>query len=95
MTGTAVSRPSSDESRSTTVDSIAAALARVLKRDAEGIGESTRLFEDLGLDSTSVLELLLEVEDDLGVEFDADTLEQHHFETVGTLAAYVTAQQAG
>jgi hypothetical protein len=29
------------------------------------------------------------------VQFDADTLDQHHFETVGTLAAYVAAQPAG
>jgi acyl carrier protein len=91
MIETAGSRPSP----STTVDSIAAALARVLKRDADGITESTGLFEDLGVDSTSVLELLLELEDDLGVEFDADTLEQQHFQTVGTLAAYVTTLMAG
>ena len=76
------------------VDSGATALARVLKRDAATITEPTRLFDDLGLDSTSVLELLLELENDLGVEFDADTLEQHHFQTVGTLAVYITAQLA-
>src|SRR5262249_35369874 len=61
------------------VSSVAAALARVLGRDAATVTPSSRLFDDLGLDSTSVLELLLELEDELGVEFDADTLEQHHF----------------
>jgi acyl carrier protein len=75
-------------------EAVAAALATVLKRDAATITESTRLFDDLGLDSTSVLELLLELENDLGVEFEADTLEQHHFETVGTLAGYIAAQRA-
>jgi acyl carrier protein len=83
------------ETIATTVDSVAAALARVLNRDVATIAESSRLFDDLGLDSTSVLELLLELENELGAAFDADTLEQRHFETVGTLAAYVRAQLAG
>lgn len=84
-----------NDARQSAVDSVAAALARVLKRDAETITESSRLFDDLGLDSTSVLELLLELEDELGTEFDADTLEQHHFETVGSLATYVHSQRDG
>jgi acyl carrier protein len=94
MTDAAVKGIPSNEAHDTTVNSVAAALARVLKRDADTISESSRLFDDLGLDSTSVLELLLELENDLGVEFDPDTLEQEHFGTVGTLATYVTAQRA-
>ncbi|MBP2702770.1 acyl carrier protein [Microbispora sp. RL4-1S] len=78
--------------RGTIVIAISAALADVLKREADQIAEGTRLFDDLGLDSTSVLELLMRIEDDLGVEFDTDTLEQRHFETVGTLADYVAEQ---
>jgi acyl carrier protein len=74
------------------VTSITAALARVLKVEAASLGESTRLFDDLGLDSTTVLELLMELEDDLAVEFDPDTLEQRHFETVATLATLVAQQ---
>ena len=95
MTEAAVKGLPSDDAQDATVDSVTVALARVLKRDAATITGTTRLFDDLGLDSTTVLELLLELENDLGVEFDADTLEQHHFETVGTLAGYVIAQRAG
>lgn len=74
------------------VSSIAAALARVLNRDTAGITEDTRLFDDLGLDSTAVLELLMQLEDELGLVLDTDNLEQRHFETVGTLAEFLRTQ---
>jgi acyl carrier protein len=74
------------------VSSITAALARVLTVDQGTLNENTRLFDDLGLDSTTVLELLMQLEEDLSIEFDSDNLEQHHFETVGTLAAFLTEQ---
>lgn len=77
------------------VSTIVEALARVLKRDTAGIEPQTRLFDGLGLDSTTVLELLMELEGALGVDFDADSLEQDHFETVETLAGYVREHLAG
>ncbi|WP_063836013.1 acyl carrier protein [Actinacidiphila yeochonensis] len=77
------------------IGSVTAALARVLKRDPAEITPDTRLFDDLGLDSTSVLELLLELETELGCEFDSDSLEQEHFETVSSLAGYLSAQVSG
>jgi acyl carrier protein len=39
-----------------------------------------------------VLELLMTIEEELGMEFDTDILEQHHFKTVGTLATFVQEQ---
>jgi acyl carrier protein len=71
---------------------IVAALGEVLKRDTSAVTGETRLFDELGLDSTSVLELLLELEGELGIEFDADTLEQGHFATVDTLTAYLQSE---
>lgn len=71
---------------------ITAALARVLRRPENDITPDTRLFGDLGLDSTTVLELLMDMEGEFDIEFDADTLEQDHFETVTTLAGYVRDQ---
>ena len=44
-----------------------AALSEVLKRDVSGATEDIRLFEDLQLDSTAVLELLMALEDTLGL----------------------------
>ena len=70
-------------------DAVVRALSRVLGRELPDVTAQTRLFEELSLDSTSVLELLMAIEDDLGVEFDPEGLEQRHFESVGSLSDYV------
>jgi acyl carrier protein len=72
-----------------TEEAIVRALSRVLGRELPGVTAQTRLFEDLNLDSTSVLELLMAIEEDLDVEFDPDGLRQHHFQSVGALSGYV------
>src|SRR5690242_11409964 len=80
------------------VAAITGSLAKSMRLDAATIGENSRLFDELGLDSTTVLELLMTIEGELGMGFDTDILEQHHFETVGTLATFVREQadeQAG
>ncbi|MPY58071.1 acyl carrier protein [Streptomyces spongiae] len=74
------------------VATIADSLAKAMQVDAATITENSRLFDELGLDSTTVLGLLMTIEEELGLEFDTDDLEQHHFETVGTLAALVREQ---
>jgi acyl carrier protein len=71
------------------VAAIKHALSQVLGRDLADVTEQTRLFEDLALDSTSVLELLMAIEEDMAVEFDPDGLRQHHFKSVGSLSDYV------
>ncbi|WP_439959572.1 acyl carrier protein, partial [Streptomyces luteocolor] len=68
------------------------ALATMRDRDPDSITENTRLFDDLGFDSTSILELLMALEDELDFEFDPETLEPDDFETVGSLAAYAARQ---
>ena len=69
-------------------------ITRVLEGFVSGeevkITRSTRLFDDLGLDSTNVLEMLIEIESETGIEFDTDELEFSHFETVESLAAFVS-----
>lgn len=80
------------------VATIADSLAKAMQVDATTITEDSRLFDELGLDSTTVLGLLMTIEEELGIEFDTDDLEQRHFESVGTLAALVreqAAEQAG
>ncbi|WFE28738.1 phosphopantetheine-binding protein [Solwaraspora sp. WMMD791] len=71
---------------------VVGALGQMLSRSASEIGPHMRLFEDLSFDSTSVLELLIQLEAELGVEFDTDTLEPTDFETVGALITYVAGQ---
>lgn len=72
--------------------SVTGALAQMLGRDQASIDPQMRLFEDLAFDSTSVLELLMQLETELGVEFDAETLEPNDFETVASLVAYVAKE---
>ncbi|MFC7545962.1 acyl carrier protein [Plantactinospora sp. GCM10030261] len=69
-------------------------LADVVRREPESLRQDTRLFADLGMDSTNALELLMTLEDEFGFEFDAETLEARHLETVGSLTDYI-AEQAG
>jgi acyl carrier protein len=73
------------------VERITDALSEVLKRDVTGATEETRLIEDLQMDSTSVLELLMAVEDTLGFEVDPESLQMDDFKTVGTLADHISA----
>lgn len=79
----------------TTADILRDALAEVLKKDLPDLTPQTRLFSDLALDSTSVIELLMELEDTLGLQIDPDELTPEVFETVGSLNAYIDACTPG
>ena len=76
------------------VDAVKAALAEVLQRALPDVDEQTRLFEDLHLDSTSVLELLMALEDSVGLTVDPEELRPEDFRTVGSLVDYTSAQLA-
>ncbi|MCA1268678.1 phosphopantetheine-binding protein [Streptomyces rubiginosohelvolus] len=80
--------------RSDVVEQIRVALGSALGHERAELPESTTLFEDLAVDSSSVLELLLTLEESVGLEIDPDELEPEIFETVGTLATYVEAKLA-
>jgi acyl carrier protein len=71
------------------LDAIVAALSDVLRQDLAGVTEETRLFDDLSLDSTSVLGLLMALEDALDMQVDPENLEQRHLESVGALAGFI------
>jgi acyl carrier protein len=68
-------------------------LARVLGHDLPAADESTSLLDGLGLDSTRVLELLMEIEESLDVELDIDRLEQRDVETIGSLTDFVASTE--
>lgn len=67
------------------------ALSTVLNREVPEISPELRLFEDLALDSTSVIELLMSLEDTIDLEIDPDELGPEVFKTVGSLADYIEA----
>ncbi|MFF3750932.1 phosphopantetheine-binding protein [Streptomyces sp. NPDC002018] len=71
------------------VSAIAGGLTEVLERDVTGLSEDTALFDDLRLDSSSVLELLLLVEDSTGAAVDPEDLDIDHLRTVRSFADYV------
>jgi len=71
---------------------IESALGEVLERPVDGLAEDTKLFDDLHLDSTSVLEVLMALEDSVGIDVDPDELDIADFESVGTLTDYVSRQ---
>ncbi|MDN5794423.1 MAG: acyl carrier protein [Intrasporangium sp.] len=75
--------------RTAVVEAIAASLTEVLGWESGPIDEQTSLVADIGLDSTGVLDLLMALEDRLGVEFDAAELRVEHFATVASLAAHI------
>ncbi|OZB61434.1 MAG: hypothetical protein B7X31_10685 [Thiomonas sp. 13-66-29] len=56
------------------------------------VQDTTRLFDDLGLDSVGLLELLVTLESALGIEIDPDDLTAENVETLGTVADYVEAR---
>jgi acyl carrier protein len=76
-------------------DKVVAVIAGMFEVSPDLLEWDKRLVDDLGLDSTSALELLMRIEDETGIEFDDDTLEQRHFETVGSLVGYTLDQLKG
>ncbi|MDI3408218.1 acyl carrier protein [Streptomyces cavernicola] len=71
------------------VAQVEAALSEVLEREITGLTEEARLLEDLHLDSTSVMEMLMHLEDSLGIVIDPENLDMEDFQSVGTLTAYL------
>jgi acyl carrier protein len=71
---------------------IVSAIARMSSKDPARLTNDTQIFLELGMDSVDILELLMHLEDELGIEFGSDTLDQRNLETIGTLTTYVTDQ---
>lgn len=75
--------------RTQIIEHVRISLSEVLNRELPELTEQTRLFEDLALDSTSVIELLMGLEDTIGLEIDPDDLEPEVFQTVARLTDYI------
>jgi acyl carrier protein len=75
--------------RAKVVDQILALLPKVLKREIVDPTEEMNLMHDLGMSSTTALELVLELEEALEREISVEDMNREDFDTVGTLANYV------
>lgn len=67
------------------------ALSAILQREIPALDDEMRLFDELGLDSTGVIDLLMTLEDTIGLQIDPDELTPETFESVGSLLGYIRA----
>lgn len=59
------------------------------KRFSETIAEDMKLSEDLGFDSLSLVELIVDLEDRFDIEIDESDLDPGHLKTVGQIYTLV------
>lgn len=64
-------------------------LPRVLRREVPGVSEQTTLMEDLGLTSSTTLELLLELEESLEIQINVEDIAEDDVTKLGALADYI------
>jgi acyl carrier protein len=77
--------------RERVMESIHVVVPKVLSLDeAAELSEQTRLMEDLGMSSTTTLELLLELEDTLDVQIDVEEIEPSDLACLGALADFIS-----
>jgi acyl carrier protein len=81
--------PPSAELRPKVFDSISRLLPRVLGREIPAISEEMKLMSELGMRSASMLELLLELEDDLDIQIEVEDIDGAAMSSVGDLADFV------
>ena len=62
-------------------------LAEQLDVDAEEMSLDTKIADDLGADSLDVVELLMSIEDEFGVEIPDEEIE--NIKTIGNLVEYI------
>jgi acyl carrier protein len=77
--------------RERVTESICELLPDILRQEIAGLCADTELLAALGLTSTTALEVILRVEERLGLEISVEDLEREDFATVGTLADYIAA----
>ncbi|MGW7446195.1 phosphopantetheine-binding protein [Kitasatospora sp. NPDC054795] len=73
---------------------IGRALTAVLGDGLPELTEESRLFDQVGLDSSGVFELLMELEEALDIELDTDHLEMSHFESLRSLADFLITEMS-
>jgi acyl carrier protein len=81
----------SAELRPRVFDCISKLLPRVLNRETPAITEDMKLMSELGMRSASMLELLLEIEDDLDIQIEVEDIDDAAMSSVGDLADFVAS----
>lgn len=78
--------------RNTVLSALEDALTDVLERPVTGLDGSVKLFDDLHLDSTTMLEMLMALEDSIGLTVDPEELDVEDFISVDTLTNFVLSR---
>ncbi|MGC0417839.1 phosphopantetheine-binding protein [Embleya sp. AB8] len=81
--------PVDTELRGRVTRGIEEVLPRILKIELADISENTCFFEDLGLTSSGIIELVLEIEEELDVQVDIEHLGVDDLRSIGSLTDYV------
>jgi acyl carrier protein len=80
--------------RADVIEHIRRSLVVILNRQIPEFSAQTRILEDLEVDSMRFIELLVSLEDTLGLEVDPDTFEPEIFQSVGAFADYIVNRLA-
>ena len=65
------------------LEKIKAIIAEVLNIDADSITEDTTFVDDLGADSLDIFQIIMGIEDELGITVPQEELESKNLATVG------------
>jgi aryl carrier protein AsbD len=57
----------------------------------ENLKEEDGIYDDLGIDSIMVLQLIIYIEEEFGIEVPEDSIDPEVFETVGSLVTFIQA----
>ncbi|WP_034263659.1 phosphopantetheine-binding protein [Actinospica robiniae] len=77
--------------RGAVLAAISAAVQAALRMSTDvAVTESTHLVDELGLDSSQIFGLLLELEESLAIELDTDSLRLGDLVSAGSLADFVS-----
>lgn len=78
--------------RATVLSALELALTDVLERPVTGLEGQVKLFDDLHLDSTTMLEMLMALEDSIGLTVDPEDLDVDDFISVDTFTEFVLSR---
>ncbi len=73
-----------------TFEKIADILAEQLDADRESMTMETRIADDLGADSLDLVDLLMSVEDEFGIEIPDEDVEE--IQTIGDIVNYINSK---
>lgn len=75
--------------RAEIIEHLRHSLSVILDRPLPEFSAETRILEDLGMDSMRFIELLMSLEDTIGLDVDPESLEPEVFQSAGSLADYI------